>query len=342
MNARNRWLLATGVGFACLAMGRGAEADLMYGASATVNLYTGGGPFDGKWTDQGILTAQEARAASNEFSLGGEQALTVANASAQVDATHVDPATHHPIIDFAGQSYASNVGGIYAGEAIADMKYTDVVSLRPYTGISPDPRYAPGVQRLLYLHTVITVNITNQIGLTSPAFSAVSTVSLWMNGVRWAWIIADTTSSYPDYPNDTRWFTYGNWDSISVDGNFTVDRNGNTGNVVGYATLPVSYDSLARGYPYALETMLQTDAAGGTSAYISGLHSAHLVGITYADGSTPESHGYQIVDLTGSPSPNLAVAVPEPSSLQVAGLGLAVLALNSLARRLRRAENCRR
>jgi hypothetical protein len=334
MSTRRCLLIVVGTGFVGLAMSRGAMADLMYGASATVSLYTYGGPFDGKWTDQGnlALTAQEDRAASNQLSLGGESALTVANATAQVDATQVDPVNYHPIIDFAGQAYASNVGGVYGGEAIADMKYTDVVSLPPRFGISPDPSYAPGVQRPLYFHTVITGNITNLIGIPNEP-NATSAVSLWMNGSRQAWIVAETDPvHYSSYPNNTRWFTLGTWDSINVDAN---------GNFVGCASLPVPYDSSLRGYPYALETTLQTDAAGGGSAYISGLHSAHLVGITYADGTTPESHGYQIVDLTGFPSPNLAVAVPEPSTLRLAGLGLLALALNSLADRLPRGRERR-
>jgi hypothetical protein len=326
MSARHRWLLAIAVGFSYTAMGREVKAGIVYGASATVRLYTSGGPFDGQWTDQGLLTAQEARAASNEYSIGGATTLTLADASAQVDATQVDPVTRHPIIDFAGQAYTSNTGGPLQGEAVADMKFTDVISLRPYTAKSPDPSYAQGVQSRLYFHTVITGSITNQIGPNADSFNAQSSVSLYMNTGQGTSILADTDPSYVQYPNYTRWLTSGNWDSITVDAN---------GNFVGCATLSAPYDSLARGYPYELETKLQTDAYLGASAYIGGLHSAHLVAITYADGSTPESHGYQIVELTGFPSPNLPTAVPEPSSLQLAGFGLTILALISFAHRAR-------
>jgi hypothetical protein len=337
MNARRHWLLVIGVGFACLAMGRGAEADLIYGATSTVTLDTQGGPFDGQFTDRGILTAEEARTASNTYSVGGAFVQIDANASARVDATGVDPVSRRPIIDFAGHAFASATGYINTGEAIADMKFTDVVSLRPRTGVTPDPNYAPGVQPHLYFHVEITGSITNLIvGNLAP--TEASAVILRMNGGQQTSILAETDPTYRNYPDGTRWIARGNWDplSLTVDGRFDFDGNvGNTGNIVGSATFSAPYDSSVRGYPYALETILQADADEGT-AYIAGPHSVHLVGITYADGTTPESHGYQIVDLTGFPSPNLATAVPEPSSLQLAGLSLALLALNSLAHRLRR------
>jgi hypothetical protein len=334
-------MLAIGAGFACLAMGREAVAGDVIGATATVSLNTSNGPDDGKWTVHGTLTAEESRTAHNEYSIPGSlQGTWDANAFARVDATQVDPVSHRPIIDFAGRAFADNTGLALAGsQAIADMKYSDVVSLRPYFGISPDPRYAPGAQRPLYFHVDITGSITNQIAANPFEAVATSIVRLSMNGTSQLFDIEAQTDPvhFKNYPDNTRWFTSGNWDSITVDAN---------GNYVGSATLVARYDSSQQGYAYTLETALETDATSST-AYIAGLRSAHLVGIAYADGTTPESHGYQIVDLTGFPSPNVAIAIPEPSPLLLAGLGLTLLAAGRSAHVLvgmfmRRPNRCSR
>jgi hypothetical protein len=211
------------------------------------------------------------------------------------------------------------------------MKYTDVVSLRAYSATSADPRYAPGVQRDLYFHVQITGSITHQIAVHPPGyfyFDANSTVTLLMNGEERTSINADTTSAYGNlYPASTRWSPFGNWDSLTVDG---------SGNFVGSVTLFAGYDSSAKGYAYELEEILEANANLAT-AYISEPNSAHLVGITYADGTTPESHGYQIVDATGFPSPNVPLtAVPEPSTLGLAVLGVVGLAFTGLPYRPRR------
>jgi hypothetical protein len=311
-------------------MGRAAVADITYGASATVQVWTQGGLFDGQVTNQGVLTAQESRIAQNTFSKDGVFAQTNADATARVDATAVDPATHHPFIDFAGHAHTDNVGGIYAGYAIADMKYTDVVSLRPYFGITPDPNYAPGVQHYLLFKVSIDGSISNSFHPFNPqgypwSYYANSLVRLEMNSGQTTDLTATTSEAFSQHPNSTVWSTY-NWDSINVQDN---------GNFQGTKTFRVPYDLGDQGYAFALEAILRTDASLGGLADISGLHSAHLVGITYADGSTPESHGWQIVDKTGFPSPNLPLAVPEPSSLLFASLGLAAVALKSIGRRRR-------
>ena len=72
------------------------------------------------------------------------------------------------------------------------------------------------------------------------------------------------------------------------------------------------------------EAVLRADAEN-SSADVSGIHSIHLTGITFADGSTPDSHGYEIVDVTGIPSPNVAVGVPEPPTLPIAAIGAALI-----------------
>ncbi len=59
------------------------------------------------------------------------------------------------------------------------------------------------------------------------------------------------------------------------------------------------------------------------SAAVLAAHTLKLASVTFADGTTPESHGYSLVFDSGMPSPNLAPQeVPEPSSLALLGTGL--------------------
>jgi hypothetical protein len=43
-------------------------------------------------------------------------------------------------------------------------------------------------------------------------------------------------------------------------------------------------------------------------------HTVKLESITFADGSTPEEHGFELVFGSGFTSPNVSTAVPEPGS----------------------------
>ena len=57
-------------------------------------------------------------------------------------------------------------------------------------------------------------------------------------------------------------------------------------------------------------------------------NTVELESITFADGSTPEEHGFEVVFGSGAPSPNVPVnAVPEPGSLILFALGATGIAV---------------
>jgi hypothetical protein len=61
-------------------------------------------------------------------------------------------------------------------------------------------------------------------------------------------------------------------------------------------------------------------------------HTFKLTSITFADGTTPEEYGYDIVFDSGRLSPNIS-AVPEPASFAIAGIGAVLTAGYGLRRR---------
>src|SRR5439155_18039678 len=74
---------------------------------------------------------------------------------------------------------------------------------------------------------------------------------------------------------------------------------------------PLVQPSGAWGTPF--RSSLSVEAAASTgSAQADASHTLKLVSITFEDGTTPESHGFDLAFASGMPSPNL-VALPGPA-----------------------------
>jgi hypothetical protein len=89
----------------------------------------------------------------------------------------------------------------------------------------------------------------------------------------------------------------------------------------------------------SFDVSLLTDAmnAFGGSAHADAAHTMILSGVFLLDGTTPESHGWSVTFGSGTPSPNLSSAVPEPSSLVLLALGAScALCAGTLSRRSRK------
>ncbi|WP_397569006.1 PEP-CTERM sorting domain-containing protein [Schlesneria sp. T3-172] len=82
-------------------------------------------------------------------------------------------------------------------------------------------------------------------------------------------------------------------------------------------------------FSYNLAAYTYSDDGSASSNFINTLT---LKSITFADGTTPESHGYSLIFGSGMVSPNVS-SVPEPSTLALAGLGGIGVALSAYRRR---------
>ena len=127
-------------------------------------------------------------------------------------------------------------------------------------------------------------------------------------------------------PNGSN-ITYNGWDDLSYA----------NGVLSGDLTIPVDYTSI--GYLYSIQYLLNANADIG-NASIDSENSLHLVGLTLADGTTPESHGIEVSTASGMLSPN-ASAVPELPSSAIAGTGVLIGLAYTWTRRRRVASEDR-
>jgi len=135
-------------------------------------------------------------------------------------------------------------------------------------------------------------------------------------------------------------------------------KTGVTNGVNGYANLDFNYTSrqfdllgVSTSFTGFVDTQLNwtnnrvnTRQSGGVGlnwsfdgsrlserGFIDGRQTVELTSLTFADGTTPESHGFDVVFESGRSSPNLAV--PEPSSFTICALFILSASLAGLRRR---------
>jgi hypothetical protein len=155
-------------------------------------------------------------------------------------------------------------------------------------------------------------------GLLSPASSAVTiTVTTPSGSVIGTVQLTQTAMSNQITPNGVL-----NFQSTLTDHVIAQDYQF-SGNLL--AAIPLESQGLgfAQYGPFdaTLAASVQVDTYGAASADVS--HSISLVSVTLPDGNTPESEGYTLSFESGlgSPNGNVPVAVPEPATLSLAGIG---------------------
>lgn len=93
----------------------------------------------------------------------------------------------------------------------------------------------------------------------------------------------------------------------------------------------VSLNNGYASYTYLLRATAESSYGFGRADFANTMT---LDSITFADGSTPESHGYELVFESGIQSPNVT-AVPEPSSFAIFGIGACIVSAGAARRRRR-------
>ncbi len=278
-----------------------ARAGLLYGSSASATAQAGG-IHGGTQISTGLLTADANLGDANVGSAGsGSWSLSTFSVS-RVDATEAIP-----VLKLEGEATAQALGiapGAFSPFATSDSKWSDVINLNGSTaqGIALAAS-RPTLELKVHVSASVSVTIADSRGL----YSNTASLSVWADRSQYTTRYGIFTL-YKDFHDrkDPRYANgvvdYSGWDDLTfTDGNFNGDL-----------TITLNYIPKYHGYQYALEYLLETSAYIGTASVLSD-NSFHLVGLTLADGATPESHGITITSASGISSPNLGV--PEPSSL---------------------------
>jgi len=303
---------AIGLGIVLLVSIQRANADYI-GATAVAKADANGPNANTSVKSQGPLTAQATWGDNGSTTGTGNDYVSLANTLARVNATG------YPVVTLGGYADSTVAGFSPYGAAIAtsDSTWDDIISLRPRTaGIAT-------THPTLYLKVAVSasINLGVAAGAGNDSYSNEGTLNLKENiwnyntgsVVRNVYYDNLLDSHYRGTAYQNGFETSYNWDNLSVQ----------NGILHGEATFAINYSSIVQGYNYELEYIIRSSAYLGMADIVSD-HTLDLVGVTFADGTTPESHGFDVLSASGIQSPNVAgpgPEAPEPPGLGLLGIG---------------------